>query len=73
MLMGENSREITQRLRHKMDEVKKLLPPGVEIEEVYDRTELVDKVIHTARDNLFHGAMLVVAALFILGGAGGPA
>jgi len=44
MLLGEKSREITQRLRHKMEEVKKLLPPGVEIEEVYARTDLVDKV-----------------------------
>jgi len=68
MLLGENSREITQRLRHKMEEVKKLLPPGVEIEEVYARTDLVDKVLLTARDNLFHGAILVVAALFVLGG-----
>ncbi len=33
MLLGENSREITQRLRHKIEEVKKLLPPGVEIRE----------------------------------------
>ena len=68
MLLGENSREITQRLRHKMEEVKKLLPAGVEIEEVYARTDLVDKVLLTARDNLFHGAILVVAALFVLGG-----
>ena len=68
MLLGENSREVTQRLRHKMEEIKKLLPPGVEIEEVYARTDLVDKVLVTARDNLFHGAILVVAALFVLGG-----
>ncbi|HTU23960.1 MAG TPA: CusA/CzcA family heavy metal efflux RND transporter [Pirellulales bacterium] len=68
MLLGENSREITQRLRQKMEEVKKILPPGVEIEEVYARTDLVDKVLLTARDNLLHGAILVVAALFVLGG-----
>jgi heavy metal efflux system protein len=68
MLLGENSREITQRLRHKMEEVKKLLPPGAEIEEVYARANLVDKVLVTARDNLLHGALLVVAALFVLGG-----
>ncbi len=68
MLLGENSREVTQRLRHKMEDVKKLLPPGVEIEEVYARTDLVDKVLLTARDNLLHGALLVVAALFVLGG-----
>jgi cobalt-zinc-cadmium resistance protein CzcA len=68
MLLGENSREVTQRLRMKMEEIKPLLPPGVEIHEAYARTNLVDAVLVTAKDNLLHGAVLVVAALFVLGG-----
>ncbi len=68
MLLGENSREVTQRLRQKMEEIKPLLPPGVEVHEVYARTDLVDAVLLTAKDNLLHGAILVVAALFVLGG-----
>ena len=67
-LVGENNREVTQRLRQKMEEVKPLLPAGVEIREVYVRTNLVDAVLVTAKDNLLHGAVLVVAALFALGG-----
>ncbi len=68
MLMGENSREVTERLRAKMQQIRASLPDGVKVEEVYARTDLVDQVLETARDNLFYGAILVVAALFILGG-----
>ena len=41
MLMGENSRAVTERLRAKMAEIKPNLPPGVHIEEVLARTDLV--------------------------------
>ncbi len=65
MLMGENSHQVTHRLKRKMDELKSTLPPGIEIETVYDRTELVDDVIETVRENLFEGGLLVIAILFI--------
>ncbi|MFW6124856.1 MAG: efflux RND transporter permease subunit, partial [Pirellulales bacterium] len=68
MLLGENSRDVTERLREKMEEVRRSLPEGVEVREVYARTDLVDQVLDTARHNLFYGAILVVAALFALGG-----
>jgi len=68
MLMGENSRQITERLRAKMEEVRQALPEGVHIQEVLARTDLVDEVLATARHNLSLGAILVVAALFALGG-----
>ncbi len=65
MLMGENSHEVTARLRTRLEEIKKSLPPGVEVRPVYERTELVDLVIQTVQENLFIGAILVVAILFI--------
>jgi len=65
MLMGENSYAVTHRLKDRMEEVKKSLPPGVEINTVYDRTKLVDQVIATVRANLFDGALLVTAIVFI--------
>ena len=64
MLMGENAREVTQRLEARLAEVRKSLPPDVEVKVVYERTELVDKVIHTVRANLLEGALLVIAVLF---------
>ncbi|MCH8242520.1 MAG: efflux RND transporter permease subunit [Planctomycetes bacterium] len=65
MLMGENSREVTERLKERMQQVKKTLPPEVDVTTVYDRTELVDRVLHTVKTNLFEGALLVVVVLFL--------
>ncbi|WP_438027022.1 efflux RND transporter permease subunit [Sorangium sp. So ce233] len=64
MLMGENSHEVTTRLKARLEEVKKSLPPGVDVAVVYDRTELIDKVLGTVKKNLLEGALLVVAVLF---------
>ena len=65
MLMGENSHEVTWALKHKLEEIRATLPPGVMLQTVYDRTELVDHVIDTVRKNLFEGGLLVIAVLFI--------
>ncbi len=65
MLMGENSHEVTERLKTRMEEIKLALPDGVRIDPVYERTELVDQVIATVKKNLFEGAILVVAILFV--------
>jgi cobalt-zinc-cadmium resistance protein CzcA len=64
MLMGENSHEVTWSMKRKLDEIKPTLPSNVKVETVYDRTELVDHVIKTVRNNLFEGGLLVVVILF---------
>lgn len=64
MLMGENSHEVTTLLRERMDEIQEVLPEGVVIRPVYERTELVDQVLGTVKENLLEGALLVVAVLF---------
>ncbi|MBK9264988.1 MAG: efflux RND transporter permease subunit [Polyangiaceae bacterium] len=65
MLMGENSHDVTSRLKVRLAEIKKTLPPGIEVEAVYDRTEIVDLVLRTVRTNLLEGGMLVIAVLFV--------
>jgi cobalt-zinc-cadmium resistance protein CzcA len=64
MLMGENSAVVTRALKERLAEIQKTLPKDVIVEVLYDRTELVDKVIRTVSHNLLAGALLVVAALF---------
>ncbi|WP_437717725.1 CusA/CzcA family heavy metal efflux RND transporter [Sorangium sp. So ce448] len=64
MLMGENSHDVTTRLKARLSEVEKSLPPGVDVAVVYDRTELIDRVLGTVQKNLLEGALLVVAVLF---------
>ncbi|HET9952536.1 MAG TPA: CusA/CzcA family heavy metal efflux RND transporter [Candidatus Eisenbacteria bacterium] len=64
LLKGENGREVTHRLRARLQEISRTLPAGVTVEPIYDRTELIDHVLETVRTNLLEGALLVVAVLF---------
>jgi len=64
MLSGENSHEVAGNLKQRLETIKPLLPSNVKVETVYDRTELVDEVIETVRNNLFEGGLLVVVILF---------
>ncbi len=64
MLMGENSAEVTQRLELRLAEAASALPEGIEVEPVYERTWLVDRVLETVGENLIEGALLVIAVLF---------
>ena len=65
MLIGENSRIVSQAVAKKMEEINRTLPEGVEAITVYDRTVLVDKAIATVKKNLFEGAVLVIVVLFL--------
>ncbi len=63
MLAGQNSREVAERVKARIAEIQSKLPDGVEIQIQYDRSELIDRTIHTVKSNLFEGAILVVAVL----------
>ena len=65
MLIGQNSRTVSQAVDKKMEEINRNLPAGVEAVTVYDRTTLVDKAIATVKKNLLEGAILVIAILFL--------
>ncbi|MFY8221587.1 MAG: efflux RND transporter permease subunit, partial [Pirellulales bacterium] len=66
MLMGENSYAVTTRLRDRFEKLLDTLPDGVEAKVVYDRTQLIDRVIATVRQNLLEGGFLVVVILYVL-------
>lgn len=66
MLMGGNSRQVVADVKDKIAEIKKTLPNGVTIDTFYDRTELVEKTIHTVAENIGVGVFLVIIMLFLL-------
>jgi cobalt-zinc-cadmium resistance protein CzcA len=66
MLMGENSRVVSQRVRERLEEVNKSLPGGVSVRIVYDRTYLVNATLVTVSKNLLEGAALVILVLVLL-------
>jgi len=66
MLKGENSGEVVKRVKQKMDQIRKSLPEGVDVEPFLDRTRLVDKAIKTVETNLVEGALIVIFILVLL-------
>lgn len=69
MLVGENGREVVERVKEKIAHITPSLPPGVSIDVFYDRAELVDRTIFTVTKNLAEGALFVVFVLFLLLGS----
>lgn len=68
MLKGENSRAVIQRVKEKIQALRKSLPEGVHIHPYYDQTNLVEQTIKTVETNLIEGGILVIAILlFMLG------
>ncbi|HRF84252.1 MAG TPA: CusA/CzcA family heavy metal efflux RND transporter, partial [Pseudoxanthomonas sp.] len=66
MLVGSNSRDVSQAAAARLQEANRSLPAGVSAIPVYDRTSLVDRTIRTVAKNLVEGALLVVVVLFLL-------
>ncbi|MEC6408448.1 CusA/CzcA family heavy metal efflux RND transporter [Achromobacter xylosoxidans] len=65
MLIGENSRSVSQAVSARIDAINKTLPPGIKAVTVYDRSNLIDKAIATVKKNLLEGATLVIVILFL--------
>jgi cobalt-zinc-cadmium resistance protein CzcA len=65
MLMGQNSRTVSQQVASRLDDINLRLPAGVQAEANYNRTTLVDKTIQTVETNLLEGAVLVIVVLFL--------
>ncbi len=67
MRQGKNAREVIEGVKAKIAELKKSLPPGVEVVTTYDRSTLIDRAV----DNLSHKLLeeflvvAVVCALFL--------
>ena len=66
MLIGQNGREVVERVKKEIEELKKRLPPGVTIEPLYDRTHLIDQTLSTVLHNLTAGGVLVMLVLLVL-------
>ena len=65
MLIGQNSRDVVEDVKRKLDEIRKELPEGVELHSYYDRAEFIGRMLKTVAINLSEGAALVVAVLFL--------
>lgn len=66
MLIGANSRTVSEVVDTKLNEIRKSLPTGIEAKTVLNRTTLVNRTIGTVQKNLTEGALLVIAVLFLV-------
>ncbi|MGC8941230.1 MAG: efflux RND transporter permease subunit [Sulfurihydrogenibium sp.] len=63
-----NTKEVINKVYNKLEEVKKVLPEGVNLKVIYDQAYLIDKAIHTVEKALIEGIVLVtLAMIFYLG------
>jgi Cu(I)/Ag(I) efflux system membrane protein CusA/SilA len=64
MRQGENALNVINRVKDKIKEITPSLPPGVEIETTYDRSDLIKRSIHTLKDELL--TEMIIVSLVIL-------
>lgn len=66
MLKGANGREVAQAVDKRVREIRAQLPSDVSLTTTYDRSHLVNDVLHTVTKSLLEGAALVIAVLVLL-------
>ncbi len=65
MLKGANTSEVINNVKARIEQIKKTLPEGVDIEPFLDRKKLVDNAISTVTHNLLEGALIVIFILIL--------
>ncbi len=68
MRYGENALATIQRVREKLAELSKGLPPGVEIVPVYDRGDLIERAVENLQHKLIEESIVVaiICLLFLM-------
>ncbi|MGB8517013.1 MAG: CusA/CzcA family heavy metal efflux RND transporter [Gallionella sp.] len=67
MRRGEQSTPTIKRVEAELEKINKsgILPPGVHIERIYDRAELISVTTHTVLENLIFGIVLIFCVQWI--------
>lgn len=66
MLKGANSAQVIEDVKVRIEQIRKTLPEGLEIDPFLDRTKLVNNAIGTVEKNLLEGGLIVVFILVLL-------
>ena len=65
MRYGQNALSVIERVKDRLDEVKKGLPAGVEVVTTYDRSELIQDAVATLRHTLIEEMLVVSLVIFV--------
>lgn len=68
MRFGENAQATIERVREKLSELERGLPPGVAVRIAYDRSDLIERAVHTVYETLVEEVVVVslIIVLFLL-------
>ncbi len=65
MRTGENAKAVIERVKEKIAQISKSLPPGISIKPFYDRSTLIERTIDTLKHALIEEIILVTLAHII--------
>jgi Cu(I)/Ag(I) efflux system membrane protein CusA/SilA len=65
MRAGENALNVIRRVKQRLAELQKDLPPGLKIVPIYDRSGLIERAIDNLRHKLIEECIIVVAVTII--------
>lgn len=65
MLKGENSMQVITAVKNKIAAIQKALPNGIIIKPFIDRSNLINRAIHTVSRNLIEGGLIVIFILIL--------
>ena len=66
MVRGENSRRVVTAAKQRLNVIRQTLPRGVELDILYDRSDLIARTLDTVLHNLAEGGLLVIGVLLVL-------
>ena len=67
-LFGENTSKVIERVKERIAEINRMLPPGIRTMAYYDQAKLVRKSIETVSSALLQGIILIILVQFLLVG-----
>jgi copper/silver efflux system protein len=65
MRYGENAKDVIDRVKEKITALEKGLPPGVTIKVSYDRSDLIERAIHTLKRALTEESIVVSLVILV--------
>ncbi len=65
MRYGENAKDVIDRVKEKITALEKGLPPGVSIKVSYDRSDLIERAIHTLKKALTEESVVVSLVILV--------
>ena len=66
MLKDANSKAVIERVKTRVEEIQRTLPPGVRINAFLERSELIGKTTNTIAENLILGCLIVIFVVVLL-------